>query len=266
MTTKKQYPYTLLQTILLIIGGLVIIAPLVFLEKPLNQFISGKTFNILLGTFGILFIWGVACFINWKKGNKVSYSFNVQHNSTLLLYSIFIIIAFQIGINPFIGSGICKLMNIHTQIDNPFQYTFFTLVSMILLGPILEELLFRGTILKGFLSHYSVPKAIGYSSILFGLIHVLPVAVVGALLIGLYLGWIYFKTRSIGITILLHITANLTGLVVGYSRYRLTDRLVWFNIYGKYSLLFITGCSILCIIFLLRVLKNTGKEKIAFSL
>ena len=260
MTKKKQYPYTLLQAILLIIGGLVIIAPLVFLEKPLNQFISGKTFNILLGTIGILFIWGVACFINWKKGNKVSYSFKINHNSTLLLYSIFIIIAFQIGINPFIGSGIRKLLNIHTQIDNPFQYTFFTLVSMILLGPILEELLFRGTILKGFLSHYSVPKAIGYSSILFGLIHVLPVAVVGALLIGLYLGWIYFKTRSIGITILLHITANLTGLIVGYSRYRLTGHLEWFNIYGKYSLLFITGCSILCIIFLLRVLKNTEKE------
>jgi membrane protease YdiL (CAAX protease family) len=207
MTTNKQFPYTLFQTILLIISGLVIIAPLVLLEKPLNQFISGKTFNILLGTIGIMLIWGVACFINWKKGNKVSYSFNVHHNSTLLLYSIFIIIAFQIGINPFIG----------------------------------------------------------YSSILFGLIHALPVAVVGALLIGLYLGWIYFKTRSIGITILLHITANLTGLVVGYSRYRLTDRLEWFNIYGKHSLLFIIGCSILCIIFLLQVLKNTGKEKTALA-
>lgn len=261
---KKQFPYNILQAILLIIGGIVIFTPMFLLQEYLKKFLSEQNLNTLFGFTIILFIWGLSCFVNWKKGNKVSYSLKLPHKSSLVMLSIMIVIAFQIGINAPLGSGIRKLLDIKTQIANPFQYVPFTLVSMILLGPILEELIFRGTILKGFLSHYSVPKAIGYSSILFGLVHVLPTAIFGALLLGLYFGWVYYKTRSVGITILLHIIANLSGLLGVYLRFRLADHSAWFNIYGKYTLFLVVGSCIICILSLKSVLKK--HNDLAFKL
>jgi membrane protease YdiL (CAAX protease family) len=146
-------------------------------------------------------------------------------------------------------------------IDNPFQYPLISLVSILVIAPVLEELIFRGIILKGFLLHYPVSKAIGYTTILFGLVHGSPPLIAGAMLSGLYFAWIYYKTRSVGTTILLHITTNLAGLFGGFLRFQLSDHSEWFNLYGRYSMLIITGSSILFILFLIQVLKRTEKEK-----
>lgn len=76
------------------------------------------------------------------------------------------------------------------------------------LGPILEELLFRGAVTKVLLKRYSPVTAILISGLLFGIFHMNPAQVVGAMLIGFVLAWIYYKTRSLIPCILIHIINN----------------------------------------------------------
>jgi membrane protease YdiL (CAAX protease family) len=77
------------------------------------------------------------------------------------------------------------------------------------LGPICEELLFRGVLLKGLLRNYRPAVAIGQSALLFGIIHLNPAQSVGAFIIGLVLGWLYYRTHSLVLCIGLHMLNNM---------------------------------------------------------
>ena len=77
--------------------------------------------------------------------------------------------------------------------------------------PLLEELLFRGVILGGLLRSQRPWVAIGQSALLFGLIHFNPAQSVSAALLGLLLGWLYYRTRSLGLCIALHALNNGIG-------------------------------------------------------
>jgi len=68
-----------------------------------------------------------------------------------------------------------------------------------LLAPFCEELVFRGAILKSLLSSskLSVWGAIAISAFLFALIHMNPAQMPHAFIIGLLLGWMYWRTGSI---------------------------------------------------------------------
>ncbi|KPU45413.1 CAAX amino terminal protease self- immunity [Oxobacter pfennigii] len=86
--------------------------------------------------------------------------------------------------------------------------SFFGILSIVFLGPIFEEVLFRGIILRGLLLNYSVRKALIISSVLFGLIHLNPVQSLTATVSGLMLGWVFIKTGSLWMSILVHILNN----------------------------------------------------------
>lgn len=88
------------------------------------------------------------------------------------------------------------------------QSGWLGIVCIGILGPILEELLFRGAITKVLLKKYKPITAILLSGLIFGLFHVNPAQVIGATLIGFVLGWIYYRTRSLIPCILIHIMNN----------------------------------------------------------
>ena len=66
-----------------------------------------------------------------------------------------------------------------------------------LLAPLSEEIVFRGAILRALLSRLSPVKAIIISALFFMLIHMNPAQMPHAFLIGLLLGWMYWRTGSI---------------------------------------------------------------------
>ena len=85
----------------------------------------------------------------------------------------------------------------------------YLLIGGVIVGPICEEIIFRGIIEEGFLQTYNSPgKAILFSAMIFGGIHLVPLQVLNAFLAGLLLGWIYWKTRSLWIVIIMHILNN----------------------------------------------------------
>jgi membrane protease YdiL (CAAX protease family) len=72
-----------------------------------------------------------------------------------------------------------------------------TVLAFILIAPLMEELLFRGIILGGFLRRYRPGTAVVVSAVLFGLVHLNPYQFVSALITGLLLGWLFLRTGSL---------------------------------------------------------------------
>ncbi|MBH9576271.1 CPBP family intramembrane glutamic endopeptidase [Inhella proteolytica] len=83
-----------------------------------------------------------------------------------------------------------------------------SLVAVCLLAPVLEEMLFRGVVLRGMLTRYPRGQAIAASALLFGLMHLNVYQFVIGSLLGLLLGWLYERTRSLIPCIGLHAAYN----------------------------------------------------------
>ena len=89
-----------------------------------------------------------------------------------------------------------------------------SLLAVVIVAPLTEELLFRGVILRGLLLHYSAPKAIIASSLMFSLVHLNPWQAVGAVVLGALFGWWYVRTRSLTLCIFGHAFNNLLAVLL----------------------------------------------------
>ena len=103
------------------------------------------------------------------------------------------------------------LLEIFEKILNNSVWAFATTVVA---APILEEFLLRGVIERGLLKHSTPAKAILWSSFFFAVIHLNPWQAIGAFLAGLFLGWIYWKTRSLTACIFIHAVNNGTAYFI----------------------------------------------------
>lgn len=84
-----------------------------------------------------------------------------------------------------------------------------------LLAPLAEELVFRGAVLRALLRWKSNPwVGIVISALLFALIHMNPAQMPHAFLVGLLLGWMYYRTDSIVPGVIFHWINNTVAYVL----------------------------------------------------
>jgi uncharacterized protein len=83
-----------------------------------------------------------------------------------------------------------------------------SVVATCILAPLLEEMLFRGIMLRAFLRQYSTDRAIVYSAVLFGAAHLNIYQFFVGISLGLVAGWVYARARSLWPCILLHAAYN----------------------------------------------------------
>ncbi|WP_294480444.1 CPBP family intramembrane glutamic endopeptidase [uncultured Bacteroides sp.] len=113
------------------------------------------------------------------------------------------------------GFVVSALMSKMDWIPNIMEETFDILQSgwggilaIAIIGPVFEELLFRGAITKALLQQYTPTKAILISALLFGVFHINPAQILPAFLVGILLAWTYYKTASLIPCILMHVLNN----------------------------------------------------------
>jgi len=213
--TIKNYP-NVAQSFGII--GIVILV--MFLLSPVNLVLNkliSKEASLLINyilSFGISF-W----IVHSIKKNKTS---NSTFNLTIENYRIipFLIVG-TIALIFGIISPIAGLIPMPESIKKAFiafgsQTGIFTFILMVIAAPILEELIFRGIILEGLLKRYSPIRSILISSFLFGLVHLNPWQFVTGLTMGVFSGWVYFKTRNLTFSIIIHGAANLSGFLMRY--------------------------------------------------
>ena len=113
------------------------------------------------------------------------------------------------------GFLVSALMGLLDWIPNIMEQSFDILQSgwggilaIAIIGPVLEEILFRGAITRALLQQYNPTKAILISALLFGVFHINPAQILPAFLIGILLAWTYYKTGSLIPCILMHVLNN----------------------------------------------------------
>ena len=90
-------------------------------------------------------------------------------------------------------------------------------VAVGILAPLAEEVVFRGAILRtllGIMSKKNHWVAIMISAAIFGAVHCNQAQFINALLMGLLLGWMYYRTQSLVPGILLHWVNNTMAYVL----------------------------------------------------
>lgn len=84
----------------------------------------------------------------------------------------------------------------------------WAILSTVVAAPILEEVLFRGLIFESCRERFGKGGALVISALLFGLIHGVPVQMVNAFVVGLILGYVYLRTRSLVSVMIIHAVNN----------------------------------------------------------
>ena len=113
-------------------------------------------------------------------------------------------------------------------------------------APIFEEWLCRGMVLRGLLTKMKPGWAIVVSALFFAVIHANPWQALNAFLIGLVMGYVYYKTGSLILTMIIHFVNNGTSVILSNIE-SLKDYEYWIDILGKqtYTIVFLVSCVVL---------------------
>jgi len=105
------------------------------------------------------------------------------------------------------------------------------IITVVIVAPIFEEIIFRGIFLKRLALTYSNTKAIIIYSLIFAIVHFNINQSVNVFFIGIIFGIIYVKTKSLTACIWAHFVNDLVAIVVAYSPYAYILEREQFNIF-----------------------------------
>ena len=88
------------------------------------------------------------------------------------------------------------------------------LLSVGILAPFIEELIFRGIIFKRLRMHVNIPLAITIQALLFALYHMNLQQGIFAFYMGIVLGMVCYVTKSLTASIIVHIFVNSTSVIL----------------------------------------------------
>ena len=92
------------------------------------------------------------------------------------------------------------------------------LLSVCLIGPLAEEVILRGAVERRLLQkHWNPWFAIVISALLFAIIHFNFAQGFTATVIGIFMGWVYYRTRSIWPTVLIHVVNNTAATLLALA-------------------------------------------------
>jgi membrane protease YdiL (CAAX protease family) len=97
------------------------------------------------------------------------------------------------------------------MLDGP---AWVTLISVSIFAPFFEEWLCRGIVLRGMLKKVGPTWSIIISAVFFALIHMNLWQAVPAFLMGIVFGYVYYKTGSLKLTMLMHCVNNTMAFAV----------------------------------------------------
>ena len=144
-----------------------------------------------------------------------------------------------------------------TSGDNLFMN--FILVSMF--APFFEEWLCRGMVLRGLLGNKVKPVwAILISAAFFAFIHLNPWQALPAFLLGCLFGYVYYKTGSLQLTMLMHFTNNTFALVLA-NLDAFKDADSFSEVIGAQPYWIIVAASALLLVLIVRAFRRIPMEQ-----
>ncbi|MDO9004172.1 MAG: CPBP family intramembrane metalloprotease [Aquabacterium sp.] len=131
-----------------------------------------------------------------------------------LVPPILLLIPFAVLLDVSLISAIESVLPISAWEQQAFaamvRPTLPAFIATCVIAPVVEEMLFRGILLRSFLDRYPRGLAIGYSALYFGAAHLNIYQFLLAFLLGLLMGWLYERSRSLIPCVALHAAINST--------------------------------------------------------
>lgn len=207
---KNEYPsigqaFALIGVFILI--TFVIAIPSELIKKQLNSDFQ-PVLNLIAYALSmvILLAFGIKMRRSFKfPWNKVSFP--------ILVLTIPMILSLGILIEPLINA-IPMPDLFKAYFNSVLTKDVYTFLMIAVAAPLLEELVFRGIVLQGFLKRYSPAQAIIWSAVIFGVAHLNPWQFLAAFSMGLVIGWVYWKTNSILPGMLIHFINNASSFLM----------------------------------------------------
>jgi membrane protease YdiL (CAAX protease family) len=133
------------------------------------------------------------------------------------------------------------------------------ILAIVLVGPLFEEVLFRGAITDILLHRCSSPRrAILYSALIFGICHINPAQIVPAFLVGLLLSWVYYRTKSLTVCVLMHISNNALSVALSLAYPEVTDMKA---LLGDTIYYYALGGSLLLLVVSIRAMNHHSRSQ-----
>ena len=172
---------------------------------PLLELMPISVFSLILMSLDIIAVLGChLCLHNIRFATTLDAT-TVRWRPALLAAAAAILGAMSISIL----TGGMELPEAMVQISLAMSHNFWGLITIVLVGPVSEELLFREAIAGEMLRRGAAPwLAIGVSALAFSAAHLNLAQGCYAFPLGILLGIIYYKTGGIVLTSLLHILNN----------------------------------------------------------
>ncbi|HNW52305.1 MAG TPA: CPBP family intramembrane metalloprotease [Prolixibacteraceae bacterium] len=180
-----------------------------WLSNPWISFFS----NVCVVSF--IFIYGFR-----KANNKFTEVFALKMFNPLLIIPIIILFPGLQYLVGFINIGIEKAIPspqwfwelFDRVLNNHFGF-WGAFMKVAVLAPIIEETFFRGIIMHGLMRNYKSWYAILISGILFSVYHLNPWQMSYTFFLGLLLGWLMVRSRSLPLCIIAHSINNIIVLL-----------------------------------------------------
>ncbi len=253
---KKSFPSSILDviaiTILFVIfSGVPIIT--------LNIILSTKEQNDIITVLSQVFGFGaILFFIKYINNIKIGFNFKIKSYIPLIIFGIFLLTIFIVFIIPFLFY-INSFISPTEELINPFNSLVY-IFGGIFIGPIIEEILFRNIILTSLVNNpkYSVKKAIIISAFIFSIIHIVPSQIFSSFILGLFIGFYFYKTNSLFGSILLHASVNLIITICSYLHFKYGNERIYrlSDIYGDYTIFIVSFFFVIMCFSAIRLIKN----------
>ena len=187
-------------------------------------------------TTAVLFVWYRR--VRGAASLHISYSLNLkQLQLPLLAWALGLMMALGVLFEPLYE----WLPPLHQEVGRGF----WSVVAVVVIAPLFEEFLCRGYLLGSLRERYGELRAVLFSALFFGILHVQPVAVVNAFLMGVVLGVVYLATRTLWAPILLHAANNALAYLLIRSG---NEQMTFFELLGGHKVLY-GVCYVLALFF-----------------
>jgi uncharacterized protein len=226
MTYSENRSYPTIGESFGILGIIILTSVLALAITPLTlffSFIDDEALQLIYYLFGVGTSFLIVYSIRKRKTGKSTFNLTIQ-DPRVIPFIALASVALLLGVIL----PIIDLIPMPEFFKNEFlkaaaQSGFSTFLLLVIAAPFFEELIFRGIILDGLLKKYSPATSILISSILFGLAHLSPWQGASGFIIGIFAGWIYYKSQSLSLTMIIHAAVNLTAYSMRYSAVHFGD-------------------------------------------
>lgn len=238
-------------------GGIVSLPALFY--KPLNHLLLPLGF--LTGTVCAIIILLV---LTQTKFASIIQSIKHPFTTIQLILSIacwiFLLPLAEVFTNLIPTTG--PLEEIYKIFQNSFEmmldYKVAGFIMVCILAPVFEEIIFRGIILKGMLNFNIKPTiAILINGFVFGCAHMNPWQFIGAGILGIIFGIVYYRTKSLFLPILLHFLNN----TLSYSLMLMQGGMEG-DVFAQRNYVLIGGMTLLGILSIFLLIKTTKQKTI----